>query len=439
MTRIGAHVLTDRLDERDRWATGAGMTFGGREVPGPFSVDVLPRIIPAHEWQRLVLGLTQRARVLEMFLRDVYADGEVVRDGVLPAAAIYDCPGWRNEARHLSRRTVRAPIIGFDLVRDDAGGWHVLEDNARVPSGAGYALAVRQLMDAVMPDIPRPAGLLPSHTAPGLLRRTLRACTPVSNPVMALLSDGAGNSAWFEHRLLAERAGFLLAQPGDVAVRGGVVTVLDERVDLLYLRLDDDLGDLSVAGRPLGRELMRAAIAGAVTLANPPGNGVADDKAMYCNVPDLIAYYLNERPLLDPVPTYRCGDRDECAAALDRLAELVTKPVDGHGGKGILVGPHATPADLDDRRREILAQPARWVAQEVVALSTHPTLTTGGFEPRHVDLRAFVYQSGTDPEDVHVADLALTRVAPAGSMVVNSSRGGGAKDTWIVGPLPDEG
>lgn len=183
---------------------------------------------------------------------------------------------------------------------------------------------------------------------------------------------------------------------------------------------------------------MGAATTGAVTLVNAPGNGVADDKAMYCNLPDLIAYYLDERPLLDPVPTYRCGDPDECRAALDRLAELVTKPVDGHGGKGIVVGPHASHAELDDRRREIRAHPARWVAQEVVSLSTHPTLTAEGFEPRHVDLRAFVYQSGTDPEDVVVADLALTRVAPAGSMVVNSSRGGGAKDTWILGQPPDE-
>lgn len=247
---IGADVLTERLDERDRWASGSGMTFGVGADQEPFSVDVVPRVIPAHEWQRLVLGLTQRARVLEMFLRDVYADGEVVRDGVLPATAVYDCPGWRDEGHHLPRGAVRAPIIGFDLVRSDGGGWHVLEDNARVPSGVGYAMAIRQLMDAVMPEVPRPAGLLPSHTAPGLLRQTLRACTPVSDPVIALLSDGASNSAWFEHRLLAERAGFLLAQPDQVAVRGGVVTVGDERVDLLYLRLDVELVDLTARVGP---------------------------------------------------------------------------------------------------------------------------------------------------------------------------------------------
>ncbi len=435
---IGADVLTERLDERDRWASGSGMTFGGDAAQEPFSVDVIPRVIPAFEWQRLVLGLAQRARVLEMFLGDVYADGEVVRDGVLPAAAVYDCPGWRDEGRHLPRGVVRAPILGFDLVRDDSGGWHVLEDNARVPSGVGYAIAIRQLMDAVMPEVPRPVGLLPSHTAPGLLRQTLRACTPVSDPVIALLSDGMSNSAWFEHRLLAERAGFLLAQPADVAVRGGVVTVGDERVDVLYLRLDVELVDLTAPSGPIGLELMGAATNGAVTLANAPGNGVADDKAMYCNLPDLIAYYLGERPLLDPVPTYRCGDPDECRAALDRLAELVTKPVDGHGGKAILVGPHASQAELEDRRRQIVADPRRWVAQEVVNLSTHPTLTPSGLEPRRVDLRAFVYLSGTTPEDVRVVDLALTRVAPTGSMVVNSSRGGGAKDTWILGPLPDE-
>jgi carboxylate-amine ligase len=436
--RIGSTVLTERLDERDRWSVGAGMTFGVHNEQQAFSVDLVPRVIPAHEWQTLERGLSQRARTLEMFLRDVYGAGEVVRDGVLPAAAVYGSPGWREEGRLLPRGAVRAAVLGFDLVRDDTAGWRVLEDNARVPSGAGYALAVRQLIDAVMPDLPRPPDLLASHTAPGLLRKTLAMGSAVDNPVIALLSDGAGNSAWFEHRLLAERAGFLLAQPGDMAVEGGAVTVLGRRADVLYLRLDVELADLRDAtGREIGADLVQAAARGAVTLANAPGNGVADDKAMYCWVPDLIAYYLGERPLLDPVPTYRCGDPDELAAVLPRLETLVTKPVDGYGGGGVLIGPHATELEIAQRRKEISADPSRWIAQEVVNLSTHPTLTENGIEPRHVDLRAFVYLSGTGPEDAHLADLALTRVAPAGSMVVNSSRGGGAKDTWILGLTPE--
>jgi carboxylate-amine ligase len=435
---IGPAVLRERVDERDRWSLGAGMTFGVEGGHRPFPVDLLPRVIAAHEWERLRLGLTQRARALEMFLRDVYGDGEVVRDGVVPAAMVYDSPGWRAEARSLPKGSVRAAVLGFDLVRDEVGGWRVLEDNARVPSGVGYAIAIRQLVDAVMPDLPRPEGLLACHTAPGLLRRTLCEGTAVANPVLALLSDGAANSAWFEHRLLAERAGLLLAQPGDLGVSGGAVTVLGRRVDVLYLRLDVELADLlDPAGRPIGAALVQAAARGAVRLANAPGNGVADDKAMYCYVPDLIAYYLSERPLLDPVPTYRCGDPDECASVLERVGELVTKPVDGYGGGGVLIGPHASAAELAARREQISAEPRRWIGQEVVRLSSHPTLTAEGFAPRHVDLRAFVYLSGTGPGQAHLADLALTRVGARGSMVVNSSRGGGAKDTWILGRTPD--
>jgi len=439
LREVSSMVLSERLDERDRWLSGAGMTFrvGGQDRP--FQVDLLPRLIPAHEWRVLKRGLIQRARVLEMFLEDVYGAGEVVRDGVLPAAAVYQSPGWRDEARSWPRGTVRAPVMGFDLVRDDTASWRVLEDNVRVPSGAGYALAARQLIDAVMPDLARPPGLLASHPAPGLLRRTMAKLTPVENPVIALLSDGAGNSAWFEHRLLSERAGFLLAQPADVEVRGASVAVLGRRVDVLYLRLDVELADLAdPSGRPVGAQLVQAASRGSVALANVPGNGVADDKSMYIYVPDLIAYYLGERPLLDPVPTYRCGDPDEMAAVLPRLDRLVTKPVDGYGGGGVLIGPDADEAELERRRREIQAEPERWIAQEVVHLSTHPTVTPSGLEPRHVDLRAFVYLTGTGAPDVQVADLALTRVAPEGSMLVNSSRGGGAKDTWILADNPDE-
>ncbi|HET9873891.1 MAG TPA: carboxylate--amine ligase/circularly permuted type 2 ATP-grasp protein [Propionibacteriaceae bacterium] len=434
---IGSVMLVDRTDERNRWLSGAGMTFGVNTDQRPFQVDLVPRLISAHEWRTLKAGLIQRARTLEMFLQDVYSAGEVVRDGVLPAAAVYECTGWRQEARLLPRGTVHAPIIGFDLVRDESAGWRVLEDNARVPSGVGYAMAARQLMDAVMPDLPRPPDLLPSHTAPALLRRTLSALSAVQNPVMALLSDGAGNSAWFEHRLLAERAGLLLAQPADIEVHGPVVTVLGRRVDVVYLRLDVELADLTAPdGSPIGAQLLQSAARGSVSLANPPGNGVADDKAMYCNVPDLIAYYLGERPLLDPTPTYRCADPNERTSVLERLDKLVTKPVDSYGGGGVLIGPHASAAELQQRKQEILDQPGRWIAQETVNLSTHPTLTAEGMRPRHVDLRAFVYLTGTGEGEVAVADLGLTRVAPAKSMMVNSSRGGGAKDTWILADPP---
>ena len=395
---IGMPTLGDRLGDRDRWATEHGMTFGVDGEQRPFPADLIPRAIPAHEWSLLSVGLEQRARALELFLRDIYGDAAIVADGVLPADII-ETPGWREEARSLPRDAVRAPVMGFDLVRNELGSWRVLEDNVRVPSGAGYAIALRQVLDDVMPMLPRPDGLLDPATAPRALHDTLARCAGSADARIALLSDGAGNAAWFEHRLLAERAGFLLVQPGDVHVDGGTVSAFGERVDLLYLRLDVELLDLvDDTGRKIGAAILDAAIDGAVTLANAPGNGVADDKATYCRVPDLITYYLGERPLLDGVPTYRCADPDELQPVLERVGELVTKPVDGYGGGGVMIGPLASAAEVAARRAEIAADPAQWVAQELVPLSSHPTFNGDDLEPRYVDLRAFVYLSGTAPE-----------------------------------------
>jgi glutamate---cysteine ligase / carboxylate-amine ligase len=250
-----------------------------------------------------------------------------------------------------------------------------------------------------------------------------------------VFSSGPNASAWFEHRLLAERGGLLLVTADDLDVRDGRVRhrVSDEVIGALYLRLDDELVDVTDGeGRAIGAEVFEVAVAGDVVLANAPGNGVADDKAMYCYVPELIAYYLQERPLLESVPTYRTSDETERRIVLERVGELVTKPVDGHGGQGVLIGPDASASAVALRRAEIAADPAGWVAQEVVALSSHPTFDDGVLQPRHVDLRAFVYLRGTAPGDCELAPLGLTRVAPEGSLVVNSSRGGGAKDTWII-------
>ncbi len=444
LDEVGLDEVGRREAQRDAWAMEVGMTFGVQGEQRPFRVDLVPRAIPAHEWAMLAAGVAQRARALEMFLQDIYGDADVLADSVLPAEVLTSSPGWREEARRLPKGTVRAPIMGFDLVRNELGGWRVLEDNVRVPSGAGYAIASREAMDDIMPMLPRPAGLLDPHTAPELLRTTLLACAGREDATIALLSDGAHNSAWFEHRLLAQQAGFLLLKPEDIDVEDGRVVTRAERtpVDVLYLRLNVELVDLTDdEGRLVGPPLLDAAADGTVTLANAPGNGVADDKATYCYVPDLIAYYLQEKPLLDTVPTYRCSDPAELPTVLERVGELVTKPVDGYGGGGVMVGPSASAAEVSARRAEIAAEPDGWVAQEVVQLSSAPTFIKdsnaeqnghGDLEPRYVDLRAFVYLSGTGPDDVHVADLALTRVAPKGSMVVNSSRGGGAKDTWIL-------
>jgi carboxylate-amine ligase len=433
LEKLDVAEMSRRVDEAHHLIVEQGLTFGVDGEQRAYPVDLVPRVIPAHEWAVLGAGLTQRARAIEAYLRDAYGPAHIINDGVIPPDILRSCTGWRPEGQLLPPDTVRAPVIGFDLVRDGIGGWRVLEDNVRVPSGVGYAIAIRRLMRTVMPELAGAVLMRDPDDALALIGRTLRAASPVPDAVVALLSEGADNSGWYEHRLLAEEVGLLLTQPSEVEIRGGRVVVGGRRVDVLYLRLACELVDLvDAGGRRVGAQVLEVAREGRVVVVNAPGNGVADDKAMYCYVPDLIAYYLGERPLLAPVPTYRCADPAECAPVLERLDELVTKPVGGYGGSGVLVGTEATAAQLDERRREIAADPAAFVAQETVALSTLPTLVDGRLQPRHVDLRAVVYLTGTGAGEAQLADLALTRVAPAGSMVVNSSRGGGAKDTWIL-------
>jgi carboxylate-amine ligase len=430
--------IADRCERRDAAARDAGLRFTVDDEVRGFDVDLMPRIVTHHEWKQLARGLTQRARAIESFLQDAYGARRIVADGVLTEAQVVDASGWRVEATLLPRGTVRAAVQGFDLIRTEFGGWRVLEDNVRSPSGAAYGVAVRSLLDTVVPDAPRPAGLLDPHSVFALLRETLLAHAPEGG-VGAVLSEGPDAAAWFEHRALAEGAGLLLLTADDLDVRDHRVVESSSGtvVDALYLRLDGELLDLrSHASDDLGVRIMDVAASGDVFLANAPGNGLADDKAMYVAVPDLIEYYLNEKPHLESVPTYRLSDEAERLAVLDRVGELVTKPVDGSGGVGVLIGPSASAAEVAARRVEIAQDPARWVAQEVVSLSSHPTLTPTGLEPRHVDLRAFVYLTGVGPTQSRLADVGLTRVAPEGSMVVNSSRGGGAKDTWIIGAEP---
>jgi carboxylate-amine ligase len=437
--RFGNGQVEERQQRRDAWADAAGLTFGVDGEQRRFEVDLVPRVISPHEWQTLAAGLSQRARAIEAFLQDVYGSQQLVSDGVLSRELLEGSPGWRAEARRLPPGVVRAPVMGFDLVRNEFGGWRVLEDNLRNPSGAAYALAIRDLMDGVMPDLPRPAGLLHPRAALQELRAGLLAGA-APDGVAALLSSGPLSSAWFEHQLLARESGLLLCQADDLTVVDAQVRhrASGTRVATLYLRLDVELVDLMGAdGADVGAQLFEAAVTGGVRLANAPGNGVADDKSLYCYVPELIAYYLHEHPTLESVPTYRTSDEAEYRIVLDRVGELVTKPVDGHGGLGVLIGPDAAASAVAQRRAEIIANPAGWVAQEVVALSSHPTLDGGLLQPRHVDLRAFVYVRGTGPDDCRLAGLALTRMAPEGSLVVNSSRGGGAKDTWIISDTPE--
>lgn len=436
---LGRAQVEDRNTTRDRWAYEHGLTFHVNGHEQPFRVDLVPRVITPFEWSELAAGLSQRARAIEMFLEDVYGERRIIADRVLPELVL-GTSGWRPEGTRLPRATVRAPVMGFDLVRNEFGGWRVLEDNVRNPSGAAFALAVRELMDAVVPDLPRPAGLRHPAAAMASLRRALLG-PAWPDGTGALLSSGPTSSAWYEHRRLADELGFLLAVADDIAVADGRVVHKAGGVplDAMYLRLDDELVDVVDSdGTPVGAHVLDVAAAGRVFVANAPGNGVADDKAMYCLVPELITYYLGERPRLESVPTYRPHDEAEARIVLERVGELVTKPVDGHGGRGVLIGPAAAASVVAARRAEIARDPTRWVAQEVVPLSSHPTLEGTRLEPRHVDLRAFVHVTGTGEDDCRLVDLALTRVAPARSLLVNSSQGGGAKDTWIVETPTDE-
>ncbi|WP_210481569.1 carboxylate--amine ligase/circularly permuted type 2 ATP-grasp protein [Naasia sp. SYSU D00948] len=430
--------LTQLKDAKERWATDRGLSFVVAGRPRPFDVDLLPRVITPHEWKVIEAGLLQRARALELFLQDVYTEQRVLKDGVISEDHLREASGWREEGRRLPPGTVRAAIIGFDLVRNEFGGWRVLEDNAQTPSGAAYAIAARELTDTLLPDLPRPPTLLDPRRVFSMLRETLAA--GAREGALALVSPGPEAKAWYEHRRLAEGAGLLLIRPDDLDVADGVVRMRStgSRIGALYLRLDDELRDLADSdGRAIGAELLAAAETGSVFLANAPGSGVADDKALYCAVPELINYYLGEHPLLDSVPTYRPENETERQSVLERVGELVTKPVNGQGGAGVLIGPAAPAIAVATRRAEILARPEAWVAQEVVPLSSLPTFSGARLEPRHIDLRVFVHVRGTGPGDVVLAPVGLTRVAPHGSMVVNSSRGGGAKDTWILGAEGD--
>jgi carboxylate-amine ligase len=436
---LGSAGLRRREDKRDDEQRARGITFSvaGEAATRLFPFDLVPRLVPAADWRDLEKGLVQRVRALNAFVNDVYGERAAVGDGIIPGWVIDGSPELRPSGALVGTDRVRAQVAGVDLVRDDRGDWRVLEDNLRVPSGIAYAMQNRRLTESVLPELPEPAGLLSVEDTPALLRRALReSARPAAgdDPHLVVLSYGPDDSAWFEHRMLAEEMGVPVVRSTELFVDGTrVFRMRDGKrypVDVIYLRMDEDtlMHAPGADGMPLGARLVAALHADSVVLANALGNGVGDDKAIYAYVPRFIEYYLGEKPLLADVPTYLCGVPEQRAEVLARLDELVCKPVDGYGGDRIVIGPHATAEELDAVRRQILTAPHRWVAQELVRLSTHPVFDGHELAPRHVDLRAFVFTGA----DSHVAPAALTRVAPAGSMIVNSSRGGGSKDTWLL-------
>ena len=444
LSRLGRRglVAAESALRSEQRARGVTFRVGDGEPDRLFPLDLVPRIVSADDWAGLSAGLTQRVRALEAFIRDIYGERQIVADGVVPASVVDGSPGWNRLGKLTPPDAVRIAVAGIDLVRDRADRWLVLEDNLRVPSGIGYAITSRRLIRSVMPDLEPPAGVVSLEGVPGLLRGALLSATErdqLGHDQIALLTAGPADSAYYEHQLLADRMGVPVVTPRDLQVTEDGVFHVGEggrtRLSVLYRRIDEHVL-LNAQGadlRPVGRAVCNAAARGRVALLNAVGNGVADDKVVYAYVPEMISYYLGETALLANVPTYPCVDPERRAEVLGRLDELVLKPVDGYGGQGIVIGPHASREELAELAEAVRAKPASWVAQDLVQLSTHPTFTGEKLEPRAVDLRAFVIQSRRGAStDIHVLPAALSRVAPAGSMIVNSSRGGGAKDTWVL-------
>jgi uncharacterized circularly permuted ATP-grasp superfamily protein len=407
-----------------------------------FPNDLLPRIIPHHEWRKIESGLTQRIAALNLFLEDIYHHGRILADGVVPRELVYSCRHFRREMRGLTvPRGIYVSICGTDLVRLPDGSFAVLEDNLRVPSGVSYMLANRKVLKKVFPTLFRDYGVCPvDHYAQALLA-TLRALTPASSssrhePKVVLLTPGVFNSAYFEHTFLAQQMGIELVEGRDLLVHDNIVymrtTAGLRRVDVIYRRVDDDFLDplcfrqdssLGVPG------LFNAYRAGNVVLANAIGTGVADDKALYAYVPAIIRYYLSEDPILANVHTYLLNDRSQRNYVLEHLDELVVKAVGESGGYGMLIGPHSTEAEREEFRRRIEAEPRNYIAQPTLSLSRAPCFLEGEVQARHVDLRPYILYG----ENVTLVPGGLTRVAlRRGSLVVNSSQGGGSKDTWVL-------
>ena len=441
---LTADDLARRAAARDRSFLDQGVTFSHAGKDWVFPLDLIPRLIPAAEWELVEAGVVQRVRALEAFLADVYGDAEVVRDGVVPRSLFTTSAGFCRSVQGIRPANgVRIHLAGIDLVRDQAGVLRVLEDNLQVPSGMSYAVENRRTMARVFPGLFLEQQVRPVASYPGQLLDALRRSAPpgVEQPTVVLLTPGVHNSAYFEHAFLARKMGIELVEGRDLFCREHVLYMRSmggqQRVDVVYRRVNDDFLDPvhfrpdSVVGCP---GMLNAARAGNVTIANAIGNGVADDKLTYTYVPALIDYYLGERPLLPDVTTYRLDDPDVRSQCLARLDQLVVKPVEGSGGAGIVIGPHATDAELAAVRERVLAEPRAWIAQETVLLSTSPAQIGDRLLPRHIDLRPFAVNDG---ERIRVLPGGLTRVAlRAGSMIVNSSQGGGSKDTWVLTSRP---
>ncbi|MBK4734885.1 circularly permuted type 2 ATP-grasp protein [Noviherbaspirillum pedocola] len=436
-------TLAHKRAEADLIFRRVGITFAvygsdaGTERLIPF--DIIPRIIPGNEWKMLQAGLVQRVRALNMFIHDIYHEQRIVQAGVMPAEQVFRNAQYRPEMQGVDVASdIYAHIAGVDIVRAGAGEYYVLEDNLRVPSGVSYMLENRKMMMRLFPELFARHRIAPVAHYPDLLLDNLRSVAPlgVDNPTVVVMTPGMYNSAYFEHAFLAQQMGVELVEGKDLFVADNTVymrtTRGPKRVDVIYRRIDDDFLDPLAfrADSTLGVPgLLSVYRAGRVTLANAIGTGVADDKSIYPYVPDMVRFYLSEEPILNNVPTWQCRRREDLDYTLANLADLVVKETHGAGGYGMLVGPASTREEIEAFRQRILAKPEGYIAQPTLALSTCPTFVEAGIAPRHIDLRPFVLSGKT----VTMAPGGLTRVAlKEGSLVVNSSQGGGTKDTWIL-------
>lgn len=442
-----AEMIASRKLEAEHFFRRIGITFNvygddqGTERLIPF--DIVPRILTSDEWARLTRGLEQRVKALNAFIHDAYHAREIVRAGIVPEELILQNPAFQPEMTRIEPPGgVYVHIAGIDVVRVDADTFYVLEDNARTPSGVSYMLENREAMLRLFPELFAQMKIAPVDNYTDNLLATLRSVAPryaSSEPTVVLLTPGQFNSAYYEHSFLADKMGVELVEGSDLFVRGNVVymrtTEGPQRVDVIYRRIDDEYLDplafnpSSILGVP---GLLAAYKAGNVTISNAVGTGVADDKAIYSYMPEIVQFFLGEEPILKNVPTWRCREPEALAYVLDHLSELVVKEVDGSGGYGMLVGPHASKAQIETFADKLRAHPQGFIAQPTLALSTVPCFTDSGLAPRHVDLRPYVL-CGAD--GVRCVPGGLTRVAlKEGSLVVNSSQGGGTKDTWVVEP-----
>jgi len=435
--------VAEKRREADLMFHRVGITFAvygdeaGAERLIPF--DTIPRILPKAEWDQLANGLKQRVDALNRFLDDIYHGQEILKAGVIPPEQVLKNPGFQKEMRGVELpNRVYSHVAGIDLVRHSDGNYYVLEDNLRTPSGVSYMIENRKMMMRLFPELFERQTVLPVEHYPALLLETLRAAAPLRarDPVVAVLTPGQYNSAYFEHAFLAQQMGVELVEGQDLIVKDHFVymrtTSGRQRLDVIYRRIDDAYLDPmafrkdSMLGVP---GLFAAYRAGNVALASAVGTGVADDKSTYPYVPEMIRFYLKEEPILANVPTWQCRNPKDLAHVLENLAELVVKEVQGSGGYGMLVGPAASKAELGAFRKRLKADPGNYIAQPTLSLSTCPTFVKRGVAPRHVDLRPYVLSG----KEVKLVPGGLTRVAlKQGSLVVNSSQGGGTKDTWVV-------